>query len=148
MRLKLRASLRTALTEALQQSSRLPRLLEMSVGAVNQRVGAGYWLRLLSSDDIRPRANASKAVALSYRECTTKQSAPDLYRNLSICRLLILLSSVVLGTPSRPAAPFGPATRPILYARAVSISSRSRLIRDEESPIDSDDATASPELSH
>src|SRR5580658_5842707 len=83
-----------------------------------------------------------------YQECAAKQSAPDLYRNLSICRLLILLSSVVLGIPSRPAAPFGPATRPILFSRAVSINSRSRLMRDEEMPIDLNDGTASPELSH
>src|SRR5580658_10892438 len=83
-----------------------------------------------------------------YQEFATRHSAPDLYRNLSICRLLIRLSSVVLGIPSMPAAPFRPATRPMLFCRAASINSFSRLMSDEERPGEPDDGTAPSESSH
>ena len=51
-------------------------------------------------------------------------------RYLSMRKLLILDSSVVLGTPSLLAAPSGPEMRPRVSASAASMSSRSWLIRD------------------
>src|SRR6476660_7866809 len=48
---------------------------------------------------------------------------PDLKRRLSICSALIFDSSVDAGTPSRPAAPQGPATRPLLCVSAASMAS-------------------------
>ena len=47
----------------------------------------------------------------------------DLKRRLSIFRALIFDSSVDAGTPSRPAAPNGPATRPLLSFSAASMAS-------------------------
>src|SRR5882672_6522492 len=48
---------------------------------------------------------------------------PDLKRRLSMCSALIFDSSVDAGTPSRSAAPKGPATRPLLSWRATSMAS-------------------------
>ena len=48
---------------------------------------------------------------------------PDLKRRLSMFRALIFDSSVDAGTPSRPAAPKGPATRPLLSLSAASMAS-------------------------
>src|SRR5262249_40423452 len=51
----------------------------------------------------------------------------DLKRRLSIFSALILDSSVDDGTPSRAAAPNGPATRPLLSASAASMACFSRV---------------------
>src|SRR5262245_62976922 len=48
---------------------------------------------------------------------------PHLKRPLSIFSALIFDSSVDEGTPSRAAAPNGPATRPLLSRRAASMAS-------------------------
>ena len=48
---------------------------------------------------------------------------PDLKHRLSMFRALIFDSSVDAGTPSRPAAPNGPATRPLLFLSAASMAS-------------------------
>src|SRR5262245_54740185 len=47
----------------------------------------------------------------------------DLKRRLSMPRALIFDSSVDDGTPSLPAAPNGPATRPLLSMKAASMAS-------------------------
>src|SRR6266849_10528954 len=47
---------------------------------------------------------------------------PDLKHRLSICSALIFDSSVDAGTPSGPAAPKGPATRPLLCVSAASMA--------------------------
>jgi len=49
-------------------------------------------------------------------------SYPDLKRRLSMFRALIFDSNVDAGTPSRPAAPKGPATRPLLALSAASMA--------------------------
>src|SRR5438128_4703975 len=54
-------------------------------------------------------------------------SYPDLKRRLSMFRALIFDSSVEAGTPSRPAAPKGPATRPLLSLSAASMASFRRV---------------------
>src|SRR4030095_5748465 len=51
------------------------------------------------------------------------QAYPGWKRRLSILRALIFDSSVDAGTPSRPAAPNGPATRPTLSLSAASMAS-------------------------
>src|ERR1700739_405013 len=53
----------------------------------------------------------------------------DLKRRLSMCRALSFDSRVEAGTPSCPAAPKGPATRPLQCVSAASMASFSWVAR-------------------
>ena len=65
--------------------------------------------------------SAVRRLAVSHRHDNC--SYPDLKRRLSMFRALIFDSSVDAATPSRPAAPKGPATRPLLSLSAASMAS-------------------------
>src|SRR5678816_4096204 len=58
-----------------------------------------------------------------------REGYPDLKRHFSILSALILDSSVEAGTPSRPAAPNGPATRPLHSFSVASMASFSVVAR-------------------
>src|SRR5216683_3281730 len=58
-----------------------------------------------------------------YPRGSLTEGYPGLKRRLSICSALIFDSSVDAGTPSRPAAPNGPATRPLLCVSAALMAS-------------------------
>src|SRR5580700_4006758 len=93
------------------------------------RLSETTWSNLLDKGITRLRA---KCITPLYEDHDLKDtSRPSTrYWYLSMRKLLILYSSVVLGTPSLLAAPSGPEIRPPVSARAASMSPRSWFIRD------------------